>query len=114
MRFFRPLLPVRWLFRKGHFRIKGKENSVFLSFDDGPDPTVTPEILKILDKYKAKALFFCKGSEAEKYPFLVEEIRSRGHLVGNHSYSHIKGIDTSVDAYLKDVERAALTTSDSL
>ena len=114
MRFFRPLLPARWLFREGHFRIKGKEKCVCLSFDDGPDPAVTPKILSILDKYKVKAIFFCKGSEAEKYPSLVEEIRSRGHLVGNHTYSHLKGITTSLDDYIRDVERASLSTSDSL
>ena len=114
MRFYRPLLPVRWFFREGHFRIKGKGKCICLSFDDGPDPAVTPEILKILDKYRVKAVFFCKGSEAEKYPSLVEDVRSRGHLIGNHTYSHLKGIKTSVDAYIKDVERASSSTSDSL
>ena len=109
MRFFRPLLPVRWLFREGHFRLKGKEKCVCLSFDDGPDPAVTPEILKILDKYKVKAVFFCKGSEAEKYPSLVDDIRSRGHLIGNHTYSHLKGIKTSVDESGFDVDRSSNT-----
>ncbi|MBO4385889.1 MAG: polysaccharide deacetylase family protein, partial [Treponema sp.] len=58
---------TRSFYREGHFRLKGKEKCVCLSFDDGPDPAVTPKILSILDKYRVKAIFFCKGSEAEKY-----------------------------------------------
>lgn len=61
---------------------------VSLTFDDGPDPEVTPRVLDLLDRWQAKASFFCIGSKACAYPALVREIVRRGHSVENHSYSH--------------------------
>lgn len=63
-------------------------NAVALSFDDGPDPVLTPQVLDHLDAHGAKASFFCVGAQAEKYPELVEEIARRGHGVENHSWHH--------------------------
>ncbi len=65
----------------------GKE-TVALTFDDGPDPLTTPQLLEILEQYRMKATFFVSGQEAERHPELVNAILSRGHLIGNHSYSH--------------------------
>ncbi|MDJ1500172.1 polysaccharide deacetylase family protein [Xanthocytophaga agilis] len=59
-----------------------------LSFDDGPDPIYTLQILDILEKYKARAIFFCIGHKIEKHPNILNEIKNKGHLIGNHSYSH--------------------------
>jgi len=61
---------------------------VLLTFDDGPDPEITPRILKILNDNRIKAVFFVIGSKAEKYPEIIREITHSGHLVGNHTYSH--------------------------
>lgn len=61
---------------------------IALTFDDGPDPQVTPEVLRILDRYDAKATFFCIGRHAEAHPELVAAIRERGHRVENHTYEH--------------------------
>jgi peptidoglycan/xylan/chitin deacetylase (PgdA/CDA1 family) len=61
---------------------------VALTFDDGPDPQVTPGVLDILDSHRAKATFFCIGRRVEAYPALAMEILARGHAVENHSYSH--------------------------
>lgn len=61
---------------------------VAITIDDGPDPDVTPEVLDILDRYRAKATFFCIGKLAAKYPDLCREIVRRGHAVENHSMSH--------------------------
>ena len=61
---------------------------VALTFDDGPDPVVTPRVLDLLDQYQAKASFFCLGAKAEAHPELLKEIVSRGHSVENHSYGH--------------------------
>lgn len=63
-------------------------NEVCLTFDDGPDPEVTPRVLDLLDRYQAKASFFCVGAEAEACPHIVKEIARRGHSVENHSYRH--------------------------
>jgi peptidoglycan-N-acetylglucosamine deacetylase len=61
---------------------------VCLTFDDGPNPEVTPGILEMLDRYQAKASFFCVGERAQAHPELVLEISRRGHSVENHSYRH--------------------------
>lgn len=61
---------------------------LLLTFDDGPDPVNTPQILGILEKYNVKAVFFVTGLKAAKYPEIVEKISENGHLIGNHSYFH--------------------------
>jgi peptidoglycan/xylan/chitin deacetylase (PgdA/CDA1 family) len=64
---------------------------VGLTFDDGPDPEVTPAVLDLLEDAGARATFFCIGQRAEAYPAVVAAIRARGHGVENHSYSHPNG-----------------------
>jgi peptidoglycan/xylan/chitin deacetylase (PgdA/CDA1 family) len=63
-------------------------NEIALTFDDGPDPGVTPQVLDILDRYAAKASFFCVGKNAARYPDLCREIVRRGHAIENHSQHH--------------------------
>jgi peptidoglycan/xylan/chitin deacetylase (PgdA/CDA1 family) len=67
---------------------QGEPPSLLLSFDDGPDPQSTPEVLAILDQFKVKALFFCIAERAQAYPDLIGEILARGHQIGNHSLRH--------------------------
>jgi peptidoglycan/xylan/chitin deacetylase (PgdA/CDA1 family) len=64
------------------------KRQVALTFDDGPDPDVTPIVLDLLDRYAAKATFFCIGQRVAAYPELVRDIIRRGHSVENHSYRH--------------------------
>ncbi len=70
------------------FRIQTQQKIVALTFDDGPDPVFTPQVLKLLDEYQVKATFFLLGRQAEAYPDLVRRIKARGHTLGNHSFSH--------------------------
>lgn len=65
-----------------------RRGQVALTFDDGPDPGVTPQVLDLLDRYQAKASFFCIGAKAAAHPDLVRDIIRRGHSVENHSYRH--------------------------
>jgi len=65
-----------------------RRREISLTFDDGPDPAVTPRVLELLDRYQAKASFFCIGENAAAQPELVREIARRGHSVENHSYHH--------------------------
>jgi len=65
-----------------------RRREISLTFDDGPDPEVTPRVLELLDRYQAKASFFCIGEKAAAHPELVREIARRGHSVENHSYHH--------------------------
>lgn len=83
------------------------ERNVFLTFDDGPTPGITEWILTTLDKYNAKATFFCLGKNVEAYPDLYQRIIDAGHRVGNHSYSHQKGWSMPTDRYVEDVDFAA-------
>jgi len=78
---------------------------IYLTFDDGPHPEITPWVLDQLDGCDAKATFFLVGRSAEKYPKLVEDIRSQGHAIGNHTYSHPNGWRTSFAHYMADVNR---------
>lgn len=94
-------------FWKGIWRMKrANKRTVYLTFDDGPCPTTTPQILEILRHYQIKATFFCVGDNVRKYPALFEQIKQEGHDVGNHTMHHLKGFCTEQDAYCKDVTEA--------
>lgn len=83
---------------------------IALTFDDGPDPEVTPEVLNILDKWGAKATFFCIGRKAEVHSNLVAEIVRRGHLVENHSHEHSNAFALMGPRTMgREVERAQTT-----
>jgi len=97
----------RVFFNKAIFRINNNPNTIFLSFDDGPYPEYTPAILELLDKFKAKASFFCLGKNVELYPTLFQSILKKGHTVGNHTHSHINGFKSSYKDYSEDVKKAS-------
>ena len=83
------------------------QSSVYLTFDDGPHPVVTPWVLRQLEKYGARATFFCLGKNVEQYPETYQMILDAGHSVGNHTYSHQKGFRMSTLRYIEDVAFAA-------
>ena len=89
------------------WRLPAKEKLVYLSFDDGPHPTITPWVLDTLKKYGAKATFFCIGNNVDQYPAVYQQILKEGHAIGNHTYHHLNGWKTGVTTYVKDVEKAA-------
>jgi peptidoglycan/xylan/chitin deacetylase (PgdA/CDA1 family) len=82
-------------------------SKVYLTFDDGPHPESTPYLLDILDTYEVKATFFCLGSNVKKYPELFNQIREKGHAVGNHGFDHISGWVTPIKRYIDNVDQAA-------
>lgn len=84
----------------------GDEGVVYLTFDDGPTPSVTPWVLDTLAHYGVKATFFCLGKNAEQHPDLFRAVIDGGHKVGNHSYSHVRGWGFPVRSYADDVEAA--------
>ncbi len=112
MRHFRPGFFSRLIYPGALFRIKTKRNEVCLTFDDGPDPGSTPKVLEILGRHQVTAIFFCTGSEAEKFPELMELIKSGGHVIGNHGFMHLKGWKTTGTKYFDNINRAAELTSD--
>jgi len=96
----------RSLYSGSHWRFNTDKKAVYLTFDDGPVPEFTPWVLDLLDKYNIKATFFCVGDNVQKYPDIFQMIRERGHLIGNHTFHHIKGLKTDTQSYLKDVKQA--------
>ena len=105
MRIFRTGFIAGWLYPEAIFRIKTDEKVLYLTFDDGPDPDSTPELINLLYNYKIRAIFFVDGRAAERYPELVVQLLSGGHIVGNHGYSHDDGWKTSVEKYIEDVSK---------
>lgn len=87
---------------------------LYLTFDDGPIPNVTPSILKILKEHKIKATFFCVGENIIKYPEIFDQIVEDGHVVGNHTYHHLKGWETPKDNYLLDIDKCQKLTKSNL
>ena len=80
------------------------DKEIWLTFDDGPTPEVTPWILSVLKKENVKATFFLVGQQIEESPELVGSIIKGGHTLANHSYSHKNGWLTNKEKYLEDIE----------
>lgn len=105
----RPPRLLRRLVPGGEFRVshaEGEVPTVYLTFDDGPIPEATPWVLDLLDRYGIKATFFMVADNAGRYPALVEEVKRRGHAIGNHTYHHLQGWKTGRYRYLRDVAQA--------
>ena len=102
-----PPLPYRLLFPEAIWRIKKLDTkTVFLTFDDGPIPEVTPWVLDTLDRYGKKATFFMVGENVARHPELYEEIKRRGHSYGNHTMHHLQGMKVSSYRYMHDITEA--------
>ncbi len=84
----------------------GQLRKVFLTFDDGPTPDVTPWVLDHLRQFNAKATFFCLGRNVDHFPDIYRQVVHEGHSVGNHTYSHLKGFGSTNRQYFEDIELA--------
>ena len=98
-----------WLLRKMYphctWRIPVQENqkTIYLTFDDGPHPVATPYVLDELQKWNAKATFFCIGKNVVAHPDIYQRILQEGHRTGNHTFHHLNGWKTPNDQYFKDI-----------
>jgi peptidoglycan/xylan/chitin deacetylase (PgdA/CDA1 family) len=91
----------------------GAKKAIYLTFDDGPHPTATPFVLNELDKYNAKATFFCIGKNVIEQPDIYNKIISAGHAVGNHTFNHLNGWKTGNSEYVENIlEAETCITSD--
>lgn len=90
------------------WEIATEEQGVYLTFDDGPTPEVTPYVLDLLDTYNAKATFFCIGKNIQAHPEIFKDIIKRGHSIGNHTFNHLNASKADQDTYLKEVEQTEL------
>ncbi|MBC8052019.1 MAG: polysaccharide deacetylase family protein [Sphingobacteriaceae bacterium] len=94
---------LRWIYPGLTWR-KPVKNTIFLTFDDGPIPVVTPFVLNVLSEYQAKATFFCIGDNVRKYPEIYKQVLDGGHSVGNHTFNHLKGWETADEAYIDNYD----------
>ncbi len=106
MAFFMIKVPkiIKLLFFNQVWNIPNSENTIYLTFDDGPTPEITERVLEILEKHHIKATFFCIGDNVRKHPEIVQKILSKQHSLGNHTYSHLKGWKTPTKTYISNSE----------
>ncbi|MEE1884931.1 polysaccharide deacetylase family protein [Pedobacter flavus] len=90
------------------------EKNIYLTFDDGPIPDVTEFVLKTLEKFNAKATFFCIGDNIIKHPNIFKAIKANGHSIGNHTFNHLKGWKTDTPTYLENTIKCEELTQTKL
>ena len=98
-------------------RISLIQNSkaIYLTFDDGPVPEVTPWVLNELARFNAKASFFCIGDNVKKHPEIFRKVIKEGHCIGNHTFNHLNGWNSSTSNYIENTRQAEeimVTTSE--
>ena len=98
--FFRNLYP------KAVWRMNPDEKAVYLTFDDGPIPVITPWVVELLDRYNIKATFFMVGDNVHKFSQEYMQVVESGHRVGNHTFNHLKGLFTDTKRYIENVDQA--------
>lgn len=97
---------IRYLYPSAIWRMDKDKRAVYLTFDDGPIPKVTPWVLDVLDKYGIKATFFMVGDNIRKHPDEFHMVVERGHRIGNHTFNHIRGLSYDINSYLENTDKA--------
>ena len=97
---------IKWIYKKRIWEGPANDRAVYLTFDDGPIPEVTPWVLDQLRTYNARATFFCIGDNIQKHPGIFRQVVAEGHSVGNHTYNHLNGWKTSAAEYLLNTLKA--------
>ncbi|MBK7873012.1 MAG: polysaccharide deacetylase family protein [Saprospiraceae bacterium] len=105
---------IQNLFPNFTWRIPSNEKVLYLTFDDGPIPEVTPWVLELLAEYNAKATFFCVGDNIRKHPEVFKQVKEAGHSVGNHTFNHLNGWNTENIPYFHNVRHCASLTHSAL
>lgn len=97
---------IRCLYPSAIWRMDKDKKAVYLTFDDGPIPRVTPWVLDVLDRYEIKATFFMVGDNIRKHPDEFRMVVERGHRIGNHTFNHIRGLSYDINSYLENTDKA--------
>ena len=110
----RPPIFLRWFYPTLTWHRSRAEKRIFLTFDDGPIPDVTPFVINTLKNYDIKATFFCVGENIKKHPELFDCLVENGHRIGNHTYNHLNGWQTPDDIYLQNAAQCQQLTRTDL
>ena len=102
------------LFPNYTWNVKTDEKVIYLTFDDGPIPEVTPWVLEQLAEYDAHATFFCVGENVEKHPSVFEQVLDAGHSVGNHTFNHLSGWTTDNIPFFHNIRHCARVVNSGL
>ncbi|WP_075590992.1 polysaccharide deacetylase family protein [Labilibacter marinus] len=102
----RPPFVGRLMLPGATWRLNHQSKDVYVTFDDGPIPEITPWVLDEADKWNAKLTFFCVGENVHKHPAIFKEVINRGHAVGNHTYNHLKAWNTERSSYFENIDLA--------
>ena len=98
---------LRWPFPEMVWKVKTEKKEVFLTFDDGPIPEVTPWVLAQLEAFNATAMFFMVGDNIDKHPEVFRQVLDSGNGIGSHTQNHIVGWNTELEDYLANVKLCA-------
>jgi peptidoglycan/xylan/chitin deacetylase (PgdA/CDA1 family) len=101
----RPPNFLRCIYPNAIWNLPSDSKVVYLTFDDGPTPEVTEDVLQILENYQAKATFFCIGKNIEQHPELFKLVQTKAHHIGSHTYSHLNGWKSKPTDYLNDYHK---------
>jgi peptidoglycan/xylan/chitin deacetylase (PgdA/CDA1 family) len=108
-----PLL-LKWYYPSLTWNKARSKKAIYLTFDDGPIPDVTDFVLKTLREQNVKATFFCIGDNIRKHPKIFKQLLDDGHLVGNHTFNHLKGWKTDDLSYIENFELCQKLTNSQL
>ena len=110
----RPPYLLKRLYPKTVWRMPAEDNTLYLTFDDGPVPVVTPWVLETLKQFDAKATFFCVGDNVRKHKHIYKQVISEGHSTGNHTYNHLNAWKTPAARYLENIKQCSQEVSSNL
>ena len=105
MQFVKPNFLIRSFYSSLIWKVNTNEKIIYLTFDDGPIPEITPWVLQQLRDFNAKATFFCIGENVKKNPQIFEQIKSEKHQIGHHTFNHVNGWKTKNEIYFENVEK---------
>lgn len=105
---------LRWWYPQVIWNKSREQKKIYLTFDDGPIPEITPWILNTLEEYNVKATFFCVGENITKHPDIFKRLIDEGHQVGNHTYNHLKGWKYEDKEYIENVMKCQQLTNTKL
>ena len=105
---------VKALFPSYVWSLPAEDNAVYITFDDGPHPSITPWVLEQLREFDAQASFFCVGNNVQQYQDVYQQVLDAGHAIGNHTFHHLNGWKTEEQKYLDDIAKASALISTNL